>query len=304
MIDCTLVTCDKVAALDPDDRLLGNELTGRGMTVAVAVWSDPSVEWRTSKVCVLRSTWDYHARFPEFAEWVDRVSQVTTIWNPPELLYWNADKGYLRDLEAAGVRIVPTVWARRGERVSLLDCCERYASQDIVVKPARGAATHDVLLVRRDNGSLAAGQAHLNRLALEKGALVQPYLDSVTTYGERALVFIQNRYSHAVRKKPFDTLLAVRESTIALVEATRDEVELARKAIAQVPGQTMYARVDLLRDRDGDPCVSEVELIEPALYLAAHGPARTMLADAVEREIRPITANDSSVSLRANAGLR
>jgi glutathione synthase/RimK-type ligase-like ATP-grasp enzyme len=293
VIDCTLVTCDTVATLDPDDRLLANELTNRGRTVAAAVWSDPSVDWRRSKVCVLRSTWDYHGRFSEFAEWVDRASRVTTIWNPPELLYWNAEKRYLRDLEAAGVRIVPTVWARRGENVSLLECCERYDSPDVVIKPARGAATHDVLLVHRNDGSLAAGQAHLNRLLAAGDALVQPYFHSVMTYGERALVFIQHRYSHAVKKKPFDTVLAVRGSTIAVVEATPDEVYLARKAVAQVPGRAMYARVDLLRDRDGNPCVSEVELIEPALYLAAHPSARTMLADAVEREIKSITTHGS-----------
>ena len=115
VIDCMLVTCDYVTALDPDDRLLVMELRKRGLSDAVAVWSDPQVDWSASKLCILRSTWDYHSRFEEFSAWVDRVSRLTTVWNPPQLVRWNADKGYLRDLENAGVRIVPTAWAMRGK---------------------------------------------------------------------------------------------------------------------------------------------------------------------------------------------
>ncbi len=285
MIDCTLVTCDDITGLDPDDRLLVTELDKRGLSVTAAVWSDPKVDWSKSKVCILRSTWDYHSRFAEFGAWIDRVSRLTTIWNPPELVQWNADKGYLRDLESAGVRTVPTVWARRGEEFSLDRCCEERGFSNVVIKPARGAATHDVLLVHGDRSSLARGQAHLDRLLREHDALVQPYLDSVISYGERALIFIEDRHSHAVVKKPFDKVLAVKASTTPVVEAAPDEIDLATKALHRVPVRPMYARVDLLRDSNGDPRVSEVELIEPGLYFGACAQAVTMFADALERQL-------------------
>jgi hypothetical protein len=35
-------------------------------------------------------------------------------------------------------------------------------------------------------------------------------------------------------------------------------------------------------------CVSEVELIEPTLYLAVNDPVRAMFADAVERELHTL----------------
>jgi glutathione synthase/RimK-type ligase-like ATP-grasp enzyme len=283
VIDCTLVTCDDITGLDPDDRLLVRELDRRGLSVAAAVWSDPKVDWSASRICILRSTWDYHSRFAEFTAWIDRISRLTTVWNPPELVRWNADKRYLRDLERGGLRIVPTVWARRGERFSLDRCREAYGSRDIVIKPARGAATHDVLLVRGDEESSARGQAHLDRLLREHDALVQPYLESVMSYGERALIFIANRYSHAVIKKPFDRVLAVRANTTPVVDAAPDEIELAMKALHNVPVRPMYARVDLLRDSHGEPCISEVELIEPGLYFGACPQAVTMFADALER---------------------
>jgi glutathione synthase/RimK-type ligase-like ATP-grasp enzyme len=285
MIDCTLVTCDDVPHLDPDDRLLAEELVRRGLSVAVAVWSDGSVDWSDTKCCVLRSTWDYHRRFDDFAKWLDRVSRLTTVWNLPELVRWNADKRYLLDLEGAGVRIVPTLWAIRGEKFSLVECRDRYGFQDMVIKPSRGAATHDVLLIHSDDDSLAHGQAHLNRLLRGHDALVQPYLDSVMGYGERALVFIQDSFSHAVKKKPFDSVLAVRASTTPVVEATPDEVALVREALSLAPAPSLYARVDLLRDSNGMACVSEVELIEPGLYFGSHPQSVITFADVLQHKL-------------------
>src|SRR5271166_4543457 len=95
--DCMLVTCEQVPKLDPDDRLLLNELRDRGLRASIGVWSDPRVDWSEARLCLLRSTWDYHTRHGEFLDWIDLVAGVTRVRNEPRLLHWNADKAYLRD---------------------------------------------------------------------------------------------------------------------------------------------------------------------------------------------------------------
>ena len=57
-----LVTCAEVPDLDPDDRLLLDPLAGQGIHVTAAVWDDPTVDWASFDLVVLRSTWDYAAR--------------------------------------------------------------------------------------------------------------------------------------------------------------------------------------------------------------------------------------------------
>ena len=128
------------------------------------------------------------------------------------------------------------------------------------------------------------------------GALVQPFLKSVATYGERALVFLDGQYSHAVIKKPFDTHMAVSDVKSAAVEATTEEIAVATKALSCVPGQPLFGRVDLLRGDCGEVYVSEVELVEPALYMRIHEPAVEILADAIEREL---SASAKTASLPA-----
>jgi hypothetical protein len=110
----------------------------------------------------------------------------------------------------------------------------------------------------------------------------------VATYGERALIFLRGCYSHAVVKKPFDRILAVSDEPSSIVAPTPQEVRVAAHAMAAVPGESLYGRVDLLDDDEGQPRVSEVELIEPGLYLSLHEPARKAFADAVERELELI----------------
>lgn len=285
MIDCTLVTCEMVPTLDPDDRLILDELRGRGLTVRTAIWSDPHIDWSGSKLTILRSTWDYHRRYREFAEWIDRVSEVTALRNDARLLHWNVHKSYLRDLELRGVPVVPTAWVRRGERCSLAVLRTTNGWRDCVIKPARGVATHGVLHVRCDRASSEAGQAHLDDLARDDDVLVQPYFEEVVTYGERALIFFDGHFSHAVMKKPFDTVLAVGDARAAAVQPTPDEIEVAARALAAVPGPSLYARIDLLRDARGDPHVSELELIEPALYFGASRGGLRLFADSIEHAL-------------------
>jgi len=283
--ECAFVTCEEIRALDPDDRLALDELRRRGVSVSVSVWSDPDVDWSAIRLCVLRSTWDYHARHHEFMAWLERITALTGVRNDPQMIRWNAHKSYLRELASCGVPIVATAWLMQGPRHELAEVIRTRGWAEVVIKPARGAAASDVLHVGRGAASLAEGQAHIERLLAKHDVLVQPYLSSVSENGERALVFFDGRYSHAVIKKPFDTKLAIDNARSARVEASTEEIAVAESAIDAVPGQPLYARVDLLRDDDGRPCVNEVELIEPALYLAVHEPARIAFADAVQREL-------------------
>ncbi len=271
------------------------ELQRRGLSVGIAVWSDPQVNWAASGLCVLRSTWDYHGRYDEFVAWLERVTAATAMRNQARLVRWNAHKSYLRELQWCGVPVVPTEWVQRGEPRSLAEICAERGWGDAVLKPARGAAAHQVTHVRRDNVSLAAGNAALTELLQRHDALVQPYLGSVAGYGERGLIFFEDRYSHAVAKKPFDSVLAVGNARSSAITATSEEVEVASRAVAAVPGATLYARVDLLRDDAGDICVNELELIEPGLYLGARDDGAVVFADAVERELNELggaTTND------------
>ncbi|MBP7917291.1 MAG: hypothetical protein KAZ45_02365, partial [Arenimonas sp.] len=120
---------------------------------------------------------------------------------------------------------------------------------------------------------------------------LQPYLSRVDEAGETALLFFNGVYSHAIRKGPLlkrnegpTEKLFAPEQIVARAPSD-DEHDLARLVVAALPGlfnldaPLAYARIDLLRDEDGRPCLLELELTEPSLFFNyADGAAERFVA--------------------------
>ncbi|HKE35977.1 MAG TPA: hypothetical protein VKB39_01005 [Candidatus Baltobacteraceae bacterium] len=290
MITCLFATCEELPGFDPDDELAAHALAELGVRVRPAVWTDAAVDWGAADLCVLRSTWDYHRQPNEFYRWVDAVSQRTHLINPPAVVRWNAHKFYLRDLQKCGVPIVASEFLERGAVVRLAELMQRRNWQEVVLKPAHGASAHGVMHVRREAAQVSEGDAYLRELLSAGDAIVQPYLESIATHHERALAFIDGTFSHAVTKAPFMHAHARLGDRAGMppgasgevpVEATDEEIAVASAALRASPPGHVYARVDLVRDDEGQLCILEVELIEPTLYLYADPSAPSRLARAI-----------------------
>ena len=66
-----LVTYANQPRLTDDDRPLIGALAEIEVEADAVRWDDPAVDWRAYNALVLRSTWDYHRRVPEFTRWLD-----------------------------------------------------------------------------------------------------------------------------------------------------------------------------------------------------------------------------------------
>ncbi len=277
-----LVTGSVLREPDLDQAPLVAALEREGAHVEVPAWDDPKVAWASFNVAVIRSTWNYHHHSEAFLAWVERAAAATRLYNPGEVVRWNAHKSYLLELAARGVPVVPTVLLARGKRAHLAELCSERGWCDVVVKPAVSAGSYQTLRARVP----AAGQEHLERVLAERDALVQPYQSSVEAYGERSLVYIDGVITHAVRKTP--RFLHDEEDVSAELPITDDERAVAAQALAAAPGPVLYGRVDLARDDHGQPHLMELELIEPSLFLLQHEPALQRFAHAIVQRARTV----------------
>jgi glutathione synthase/RimK-type ligase-like ATP-grasp enzyme len=261
-----LVTVDAARALDEDLLPLTEAFRSIGARVETPSWDDVEVDWAAYDLALLRSTWDYTERLPEFLAWTERAAQIARLFNPPDIVRWNTDKRYLHDLDRAAVPIIPSHFAAPGEAVRFPD------SPEWVVKPSVGAGSRGAK--RFGATERAAAQAHaldLQRQGLT--ALIQPYLESVDVQGETALVFYNGSYSHAFRKGPIllrqagDVQGLFAQESIEPRQAAADEIAVGQLALRAVPGGVpLYARVDLIRAADGRPQLLELEMTEPSMY--------------------------------------
>jgi glutathione synthase/RimK-type ligase-like ATP-grasp enzyme len=279
-----LATAIAAFALDDDLAPLADALRKMGAQVEVLAWDDNSVSWKRFDAVLLRSTWDYTERLPEFLAWCKRISDHTQLLNSTDVVKWNTDKHYLAELIAKKCPVIESVFIEPNKSA---DNFPDYS--EFVVKPAVGAGSRDTQRYLAEDR--AAAVTHIKTLLAQKRAvLVQPYLAEVDSKGETALIFFNGIFSHAIRKGP---LLQLNQDATAELfaaedirarEPSSDELKVAHQLLSAIPFENLaYARVDLLPSEHG-PQLLELELTEPSLFFnKAPGSAERFATSLYER---------------------
>jgi glutathione synthase/RimK-type ligase-like ATP-grasp enzyme len=250
------------------------------------VWDDEETDWEAFDACILRSVSDYYLKHDTFLKWVNRVGHSMPFWNPPALIAWNSDKVHLRSLAKRGIPTIPTMWLERGEEVWLADLLDINDWKDAVVKPTVGVGAKEL---HRVGGSPDADQRTLDSLLDRHGVMVQPFLSTIEEQGETSLVFIDSKFTHAIRKLPKLGDFRVQGNwggTSAPRKASPDELDVAHRVLDCIDGEPLFARVDLVTGQSGNPCLIELELVEPILFFSENPPAAQQLAKAIRRRLR------------------
>ena len=276
-----LATCQRLPEPDPDQAPLIAALRDLGIETSMLAWDGPQADATGFDLCAFRSTWNYFEDAERFLSWVAATARTTRLVNSERIVRWNIHKSYLKELEAAGIHTVPTAWVARGDAPAFAEILEPQGWAEVVVKPAVSAASFGTRRLRADQAD--EGSGFVAELATRGDVMIQPYLASVDEAGEKALVWIDGELTHAVRKNP--RFSGDDEEVSDAIPISADERDLALAAVACAPERPLYARIDLMRDDAGAPCVSELELIEPSLFFPQAPHALARYVDALRRMV-------------------
>jgi glutathione synthase/RimK-type ligase-like ATP-grasp enzyme len=262
-----LATSGDLPTGEPGAAVLDAALRQRGVDATWARWDDPTVDWAAADLVAVRSTWDYVTRHAEFLAWTASLDQ-SRLLNGADVFAWNHDKRYLTELD--DLPAVPTLLA--DDRAGLADGVRRFGTA--VVKPRVGAGGAGLLVVADpDDPRLGRPvRSHPDYPEVDGPWVVQPLVESIREHGEASVYVIGGRLRQRFDKLPAAGDVRVNEEFGGRVRAvaTGDVGELAMRAhdamVERFGRPIDYLRVDLLRWED-DWVVSELELIEPGLYL-------------------------------------
>jgi hypothetical protein len=268
--------CPAFPDLHDDWPLLRAALAHRGVEADTAVWSDPDVDWSAYDVVLANGAWDNIHHVDAFLRWIELVSGTlgVPVVNSPAILRWNIDKRYLRDLEAAGVPVVPTIWAEPPGDTSDDPTGLELPDSEIVVKPSVSGGGFQTARYRPDEHHRA--RRHVADLvASGRTAMVQRYQRAIDDVGEIGLIYLGGVFSHAMHKDPMippgagptDSLIEYQVVTSA--SASDAQIALGHAAVAaaeQLYGPTAYARVDTVEGEDGQALLLELEMLDPVLF--------------------------------------
>lgn len=269
-----------------EDGLLRDALSARGLRVCRVNWADPDVEWPQIRTAIFRSTWDYFHRFAEFAPWLERASQSTRLFNEAGLIHWNLDKHYLGELEKSGIGIVPTQYIESGDTRTLHAIITASGWEETILKPVvSGAARHTYRLTA---ANIAEHEAIFRELIAHESMMLQPFQRAITGEGELSLMVIDGKVTHAIRKTAQAGDFRVQDDwggTVHPHTASPEEIDFAQRAVAAVPFDVLYARVDLIRDNHGQLAIMELEMIEPELFFRFCPEAADVFAEGLVRRL-------------------
>ena len=290
-----LVTEDRYIQPKPDkpyvvnifreETLVTDALHALGYRTKRVSWSDATVKWDEADWIVIRTTWDYFDRLPEFKLWLNRIPKPKII-NPFTLLQWNIDKHYLNDLAKKNLSVVPTKIIPKGSIANLLERVAEWDASEFIIKPTIAGAARLTYRLKRDE--LTSFEPKLMEFLAHEDFIIQPFVANVISFGELSLMVMGGVYTHGVRKQVKRGDFRVQDDfggTVEAYQASKEEQNLAEQVVAQIQPQPVYARVDLLRNDAGDWMVSEVELVEPELWFRFSPDAATQYAAAIQRYI-------------------
>jgi len=282
-IRLALATCAHLPGVHPDDVHLAASLSLVGIEPVACVWSDPAIDWSGFDAVLIRTTWDYFQRYEEFLSWLDRLP-VPTI-NERALLRWNSDKRYLLDLVKRGIDIVPVRVASHAALPALL---AEMSGQDLVVKPTiSGGAWNTVRGIAGD----ASFEEAVAALPSGYEYILQAFVPEVARDGEWSLLFFDGEFSHAILKRAASGEFRVQSQfggSVDALEPTAEMLASARKSLDAVAAlgymDHAYACVDGVVI-DGRFRLMELEMIEPALFLAPRPEAAELFAAKLEKRL-------------------
>lgn len=234
-----------------------------GLELVELDWHAPLAELGRFPLVLLGTVWDYQDHEADFLSKMTALAEGgTKVCNPAELVRWNIDKSYLRDLAAAGAPAIPTLWPDDPTGADVAAAFDHFGCDTLVIKRRVGAGAEGQLKFTRDTAP-DAGWRYGRR------AMIQPFLPAIVEEGEYSFVFIDGSFSHCIRKTAapgeyrIQSLYGGREETVF---PSADDIAAAQSVVDAVPGEVpLYARIDMIR-LDGTLALMEAEMIEPYLY--------------------------------------
>lgn len=254
-----------------EDVLLLEFLKGKGLDIHREVWTNKEVNWLNYDLVLIKAPWDYHEHITAFYNWLDMLNNLSIpLLNSYEIIKWNSDKHYLKEISDSELSIIPTVFLETNSVLENESIFQQLNSEKIIIKPCISGGAKNTFSLTADNFS--EHQKNINDLLKEEAFLLQPFIKEIETEGEWSFIFFNGKYSHSVLKKPRSGDFRVQHCYGGTIHTDNIEtlhVETAQKFVDRFAKDCLYARVDGVMVNNKF-LLMELELLEPFLFLSYH----------------------------------
>ena len=190
-----IVTCRKVSSLTDSEKPLIPLFLQKGIYATAEVWDDTGVDWSKYDAIIIRSVWDYHLKNQTFSQWIEEIRQLEIkMFNDPEIVKWNQNKFYLKELDENGFKTISTDFIKNKEEF------KKYEPHwgKAVIKPAISASSYRTNLFEISDWEKTMEQ-YLS-YPDDMPYLIQKFTPEIQSFGELSLMFFNRSYAYTILK--------------------------------------------------------------------------------------------------------
>lgn len=268
------------------DKLLFEPLKTLGWIAEEISWRSETVDWGDYNAVIVRSTWDYQNDLAKFKNVLERINSVSHLENDFDLMNWNMNKNYLFDLEQKGVIIVDTIWEKSFNSDLVHEYFNKLKTDEIIIKPNVSASADNTFRLSKED--INEYLPELEKIFSAREFMVQPFLKNIIDEGEYSLFYFNGKFSHSVLKKPKEKDFRVQEEHGGDIQPFKVSSEMkvtGKNILKKLTTVPLYGRVDLVRTKQNEFALMELELIEPSLYLNKDEKSPSRLAKAIDERL-------------------
>jgi glutathione synthase/RimK-type ligase-like ATP-grasp enzyme len=276
------ITCERIPALTESEQKFSQFAKQFDIEIEPVVWSSGEKDLNSFDMIVIRTPWDYFLRFEEFSNWLSSLRNIKTpVWNSLDVISKNIHKFYLKDIEADGLKIIPTVFVEKKSKNDLNNVLVNRKWNKAVIKPAISGNAYKTSIVSINEPGI---QSKLEELLKDNDVLIQKFIEEIQN-GEWSLLFFDKKYSHSALKVPKSGEFRVQSEhggEYLYKEAPAKLIEQAQKIVDSIKDELLYARVDGIYINE-TLYLMELELIEPDLFLGTPEAQKNFVNALLER---------------------
>ncbi len=266
---CAFLTMKEMSNFECYDNLLIKPLEKMGWVCDQVPWdTDKLIDWDQYKSVIIRSTWNYQENFLKFIEVLKEInSSSASLQNPIDIVEWNLNKQYLKDLKHKNIKIVPSQWFNSFVPKNIIQSFSYYNSNKIIIKPCISANADHTYILEEKTALITLN--NLKKEYRDKEFIIQPFIQDIKNEGEYSLIYFGNTLSHVLLKTPKVGDFRVQEEHGGTLKSIKNPeqvlIRFGNNVINKLPRACLYSRVDIVRNKN-EFLLMEVELIEPSLY--------------------------------------
>ena len=259
-------------------------LRERGFEITILVWdeiviSNPKM-LNNFDAILIRTIWDYFKKYDRYIELLDLLeTSEVPVFNPVEVLRWNANKKYLDELQQEGYDIIPTIFNLNNNENSF-SRAKSLGWKKMVLKPVISGNSYHTFVFGAEEE--AKYKQLINSYFKNRPFMLQEFVSEISN-GEVSTISFSNGYSYSVTKVPVAGEYRVQfdyGGVYHFGDVDPTIKKICDRISSRFDGNLLYQRVDGVW-RNGKFLIMEIELIEPDLYLNLSNEALNQWVDSL-----------------------